>query len=149
MATRIDAPAVADEPGVHVAEGCAAHVLVVEDYAPLRALVSLHLESLGLRVRAARDGDTALASLADGAPCDLVLCDVVLTGGVDGVEVVERARALRPGLPVVLMSGSGGRSLPSAALHGVPLLSKPFTLGALTVVVLDALGRAARRTSSG
>jgi CheY-like chemotaxis protein len=135
--------------GDHVGEGCVAHVLVVDDYAPLRALVTPHLESLGFRVSAARDGVAALASLADGTPCDLVLSDVALAGGVDGVEVVEWARTLRPGLPAVLMSGSGGWSPPSASLHGVPLLSKPFTLGALTAVVIDALGRTARRTSSG
>ena len=63
-----------------------------------------------------------------GAP-DLLVSDVVLATGMNGIELANAARVMRPGLPVVFMSGY--TAVPEAQQRlretGAPLLFKPFT----------------------
>jgi PAS domain S-box-containing protein len=104
-------------------------VLVVEDESDVRAIVRRQLESLGHRVLAAEGATEALLLVqGPGAP-DLLLTDVVLKAGMNGVELAQSARQARPGLPLIFMSGY--TTVPEAAQHirdlGAPLLSKPFT----------------------
>jgi PAS domain S-box-containing protein len=104
-------------------------VLVVEDEADVRTIVRRQLESLGHRVLVA-DGVTEALLLiqSPGAP-ELLLTDVVLSGKMDGIELAKAARAARPNLPVIFMSGY--TAVPEAQQRmrdaGAPLLSKPFT----------------------
>jgi PAS domain S-box-containing protein len=104
-------------------------VLVVEDEADVRSIVRRQLEMLGHRVLVAEAATEALLLIrGPGAP-DVLLTDVVLATGVDGLELAEAARAARPGLPVIFMSGY--TAMPDALKRirdaGAPLLSKPFT----------------------
>jgi CheY-like chemotaxis protein len=73
-----------------------------------------------------------------GAP-DLLLTDVVLGNGMNGVELAQAARAARPALPIVFMSGY--TAVPEAQQRiremGAPLLSKPFTTPQLERAVND------------
>ena len=70
----------------------------------------------------------ALLLVKGGAP-DVLLTDVVLASGMNGIELANAARDARPGLPVVFMSGY--TAVPEAQQRmrdtGAPLLSKPFT----------------------
>jgi PAS domain S-box-containing protein len=103
-------------------------VLVVEDEAPIRALVRRILERDGYTVVDADDGVAveALAASLDRPP-DLVLSDVVLPG-ITASELVARIRARWPRVPIVLMSGYAA---PEAGLEqlgtATPFLPKPFT----------------------
>jgi CheY-like chemotaxis protein len=104
-------------------------ILVVEDEADVRNIVRRQLESLGHRVLVAEAATEALLLIqSPGAP-DLLLTDVVLSGGMNGLELAKAARAARPGLPVIFMSGYS--AVPEAQQRmretGAPLLSKPFT----------------------
>ena len=104
-------------------------ILLVEDEADVRAIVRRQLESLGHRVLVAEAATEALLLIqGPGAP-DLLLTDVVLRRGINGIDLAQAAREARPGLPVIFMSGY--TSVPEAQQRirdtGAPLLSKPFT----------------------
>jgi PAS domain S-box-containing protein len=104
-------------------------ILVVEDEADVRAIVRRQLESLGHRVLVAEASTEALLLVqGPGAP-DVLLTDVVLKSGVNGIDLACLARDVRPGLPVIFMSGY--TAVPEAQQRirdtGAPLLSKPFT----------------------
>ena len=104
-------------------------ILVVEDEPDVRAMVRRQLESLGHRVLVAEAATEALLLLrGPGAP-DVLLTDVVLKTGVNGIDLAQAAREARPGLPLIFMSGY--TTVPEAQQRigdtGAPLLSKPFT----------------------
>jgi PAS domain S-box-containing protein len=123
---------------VHAAESNAAPVtpsteprtiLVVEDEPDVRTIVRRQLESLGHRVLVAEAATEALLLIqGPGAP-DVLLTDVVLKTGMNGIDLAQAARAARPGLPVIFMSGY--TAVPEAQERiretGAPFLSKPFT----------------------
>ena len=101
-------------------------VLLVEDEDQVRRLVSVLLGDAGHSVVSVAGGLEALQMLGERAhEVDLLLTDLVL-GDIHGDELALAARELRPGLPVVYMSGYGGRS-PDGALPGAAVLAKPFT----------------------
>jgi PAS domain S-box-containing protein len=104
-------------------------ILVVEDEADIRSLVRRQLESLGHRVLVAKAADEALRLIeGPGAP-NLLVTDVVLATGMNGIDLANAARAIRPGLPVIFMSGY--TAVPEAQQRiretGAPLLPKPFS----------------------
>lgn len=102
-------------------------ILVVEDNPDVLALAVSMLESLDYRVLAAENGKEALRVLEEGHAIDLMLTDVALPGGLRGPELAQRARAGRPGLKILFMSGYAGRSLDdSYDLDPERLISKPF-----------------------
>jgi PAS domain S-box-containing protein len=112
-------------------------ILVVEDETDVRNIVRRQLESLGHRVLVAEAATEALLLIqGPGAP-DILLTDVVLSTGMNGIDLANAARAARPGLPVIFMSGY--TAVPEAQQRiretGAPLLSKPFTTPQLERVV--------------
>ena len=120
-------PAVHDAPVVTPA--ASRTILVVEDEADVRQIVRRQLESLGHRVLVAEAATEALLLLqGPGAP-DLLLTDVVLGTGMNGIDLASAARDARPDLPVIFMSGY--TAVPEAHQRiretGAPLLSKPFS----------------------
>jgi len=101
------------------------------------------LRHLGHAVSRVASGPAALRALAAGLAVDLVLTDVVMTGGQDGLDLAKQLGADRPGLPILLYSGYGGAPERVAAA-GLPLLRKPFSLEELRRA-LDAAGATAGR----
>ena len=63
------------------------------------------LRGLGYRVREAEDGPSALAILQQPGTIDLLFTDLIMPNGIDGQELLTRARALRPGLKALFTSG--------------------------------------------
>ncbi len=57
---------------------------------------------------------------------DLVVSDIVMPGGMNGIELAEELRQRRPGLPIVLVSGYAAPA--SAAPEQFPVLRKPFRM---------------------
>ena len=104
-------------------------ILVVEDEADVRAIVRRQLESLGHRVLVAEAATEALLLLQGPGSPDVLLTDVVLKTGINGIDLAQAAREARPGLPLIFMSGYA--TVPEAQQRirdtGAPLLSKPFT----------------------
>jgi DNA-binding NtrC family response regulator len=120
-----------------VAESC--DVLVIDDEAVVRDGVRLVLEDAGLRVAAAEDlrGGLDHAMTKD---CRVVLCDLMLPDGA-GLELVRTLHALRPELPVVLITGYPTSENAVSALEAGArdFLAKPFTESELLAVVQRAL----------
>jgi PAS domain S-box-containing protein len=128
-------PAVLRTPDYAVLAGV--RLLVVEDEAPLRALVERLCREAGMEVSAVADADAALALLRYGVRIDLLLSDIRMPGRLDGHALAAEARALRPGLPVVLMTGFDDCAAGDSVM---PQLRKPFSRADL----LDALAAALR-----
>jgi len=104
-------------------------VLVVDDDAAIRFLCRVNLELDGWTVHEASAIEQARETLGS-APVDIVLLDVHI--GVDsGLDFIAEIRERKPGVPIVLLTGSVG----SPGLEGVDadaVISKPFTLDELT-----------------
>ncbi len=109
-------------------------VLVVEDEAPIRMLVVETLEELGYGALEAADAKSALRLLGrPGTRIDLLVTDVGLPGGVNGRQLAERARELRPGLKALFITGYAGNAAVGNGFleSGMEMVSKPFALDAL------------------
>ena len=115
-------------------------ILVVEDDALLRASVVRQIRDLGYTVVEAGDGPAALARLAE-RPFDLVFSDLVMPGGMSGIELASKAAAARPGIKILLTSGYTEHAMVrnSRFPEGVRLLSKPYELQELAECLRGAL----------
>lgn len=103
-------------------------VMVVEDDPFVRSYAVTRLESLGYQVIAAVDGADALQKLRADVHVDILFTDIVMPGGINGWDLADLARGLRPGLPVLLTSGY---ALETLAKHGrlragAVVLTKPY-----------------------
>ncbi len=137
-------------PPVAVAPGAAAQILVVDDEPLVREVTAAVLRKLGHRVVTAESGAAALA-LVEGQASgpDLVLLDMVMPG-LGGVDTFHRLRALRPELPVLLLSGYSlseeASQLLASGCRG--FVQKPFTPETLAARVAEVLGRPAQGSQS-
>ena len=131
-----------DEAGSAAAEaktGAAANasILVIDDDPDVRAFIAASLADAGYVVRQAADGATGLASF-DKKPPDLVVLDFVMPG-LSGAEVANRILALRPGQPILFVSGFSDTAAIRRLAPDTPLLAKPFRADALDAAVRSAL----------
>jgi DNA-binding NtrC family response regulator len=101
-------------------------VLLVEDNAALRTLAAISLKADHFCVLEARNGADALRVARSHSRIDLLLTDVEMGEGCDGIELASKLIAERPGLPVLVMSGLP-ESQGAAAQKGFPFMAKPFT----------------------
>jgi len=116
-------------------------ILIVDDEADIRALLSDILEDEGHHTREAMDADGALAAVAAGAPA-LIILDIWLQGSrLDGIEVLKAVKRDNPDIPVVIISGHGNIEIAVAAIQqgAYDFVEKPFTSDQLLVVVARAL----------
>jgi CheY-like chemotaxis protein len=105
-------------------------VLVVEDDPAVLAVAVETLEGLGYQVTTANTAASALKRLKGRKVFDLLFSDVVMPGGVNGVELAHLAREARPGLKVLLTSGYVGDEAAFWA-NEFPLIDKPYLAPAL------------------
>ena len=115
-------------------------ILVIEDDAAFLGLLVDYLEDSGYRVCTADDGLQGLEAFAREKP-DLVLTDLRMPGK-DGFEVLQALRKGSPEVPVVVVTGTGDRSVGEVALAlgARACVIKPITdLGLLDRVVRSAL----------
>jgi signal transduction histidine kinase len=118
-------------------------VLLAEDDAQVRAITAEALREAGFRVLAAQDGAEALELLRVSGPVDLLFSDVMMPGGMSGLDLARHASALRPGIAVLLASGHAADSFAqAAAAAGWELLPKPYDLDDLVRRVSLRLTRA-------
>jgi CheY-like chemotaxis protein len=115
-------------------------ILVVEDDPDVRAVAADFLRDIGYAVTTACDGPEALSILQSDAPIDLLFSDIVMPKGVRGDQLALAARALRPGLHVLLTSGYSQDAAAPEGL-GFRLLPKPYRrvdLAAAVSATLDS-----------
>jgi nitrogen-specific signal transduction histidine kinase len=119
-------------------------VLVVDDEPTLRMLVTDVLEELGYTAIEAVDGADGLKVLNSARPVDLMVTDVGLPGGMNGRQLADAARQLRPNLKVLFITGFAETAVLSHG-HlepGMHVLTKPFAMEALAARIRDLLGTA-------
>jgi signal transduction histidine kinase len=138
LAAQAGAPAA---PATTTGEGSAGQalsglrVLVVDDDAQVRQSMELLLTEVGCQVYLAT-GTAQACEIARRHTLDVLLSDMRLLAGDDGLKVLQSVRALQPGLPAVLITGeTGPEQLRLAQGAGVPLLHKPVDLDALRSVL--------------
>jgi nitrogen-specific signal transduction histidine kinase len=106
-------------------------ILLVEDEESLRKMASRLLARNGYQVCEAEDGAVAVGRAEDTAErIDLLVTDMVMPEMLGG-EVVERIRAIRPGLPALFISGYAQQVLDFHGMPSADILQKPFTEAAL------------------
>jgi PAS domain S-box-containing protein len=118
-------------------------ILVVEDDATVRSIISDVLQDLGYNVLTAADARFAIPLLQSKSAIDLLISDVILPH-VNGRKLAETARALRPALKVLFVSGYSEDAIVRGDLveGGMDMLTKPFaldTLGAKVHAMLHGL----------
>lgn len=113
-------------------------ILFVEDHATLRYMIAEQLSDAGFDVVQASTGEDALALLANGAEIDLLLTDLRLPGTIDGWDVAEQARVLRPDLPVIYASAYS--YVTPRQVAGSIMLDKPVPPEALLDALSELLG---------
>ena len=104
------------------------HVLVVEDEPAVRDIAVAFVRSLGHRVTAVADAETALERLAQADDIEVLFTDVALGRGMNGIELAAQAQALRPRLRVLLTSGHERAAVAAgdALAERFDLLPKPY-----------------------
>lgn len=124
-----------------------ADILIVDDEADIRDLVSGILEDEGYAVRTAADSHTALAAIRARRPALLVQDIWMQGGGLDGLELLDVVKQMDPDMPVVMISGHGNiETAVSAIKRGAyDFLEKPFKSDRLLLVVERALEAASLR----
>jgi two-component system, NtrC family, nitrogen regulation response regulator NtrX len=119
----------------------ASDILIVDDEADIRELVSGILEDEGYTTRVARDSDDALGAIHARRP-SLVFLDIWLQGSrLDGLQVLGSIKTEHPDLPVVMISGHGNIETAVAAIKqgAYDFIEKPFKADRLVLVADRAL----------
>ena len=119
----------------------ASDILIVDDEADIRDLVSGILEDEGHGTRLAKNSDEAIAEIEERRP-SLVILDIWLQGSkLDGLEVLDHIKKAHPDLAVVIISGHGNIETAVAAIKrgAYEYIEKPFKADRLVLVVSRAL----------
>ena len=129
-------------------------ILLVEDDPGVRTVAEGLLRDFGCRISVVENGADALALLGDGNKFDLLLSDIVMPGGISGIDLARLAAARAPRLAIVLTTGYAGDRLAVAPSDlPWPVLRKPFRADLLAQMLADALearkpARRSRRTKT-
>ncbi len=116
-------------------------VLLVEDQAEIRDVTSRILSELGCDVRTVAGSNSALNYLNGGSELDMLVTDLVLPGGCDGVGLVTAARRQRPDLRVLVTSGytpTGPHGKFLSGIENCDFLSKPYSRESLAAAMRRA-----------
>jgi len=119
----------------------ASDILIIDDEADIRDLVSGILEDDGHQVRTARDSDEALEAMRRRTP-SLIVLDIWLQGSrMDGLELLSMFKEIDPDMPVVVISGHGTIETAVSAIRkgAYDFVEKPFNADRLLLVVQRAM----------
>jgi PAS domain S-box-containing protein len=134
---RTTAAAIAAKPAPRRAEtrpGSRGEVMVVEDDLTVADLTTEMLKVAGYAVFHVKSAADALEALAGGRSIDVVFSDVMMPGGMNGVELAREIRRRWPDLPVVLTTGYIEVAR-TAMSEGLEVLVKPYPLEALSATL--------------
>jgi two-component system NtrC family sensor kinase len=113
-------------------------VLLVEDNADVAEVGAGYLRQLGYRVRSVANAQAAIAALRLDADVDLVFSDILMPGGMNGLELASEIAEHFPGIPVLLTTGYSA-SAQDAVRQGVVVLQKPYDLEGLRRNIREAM----------
>lgn len=117
------------------------HILLVEDNYLVLQYVSGQLRALGYRVTVAGSGAEALEVVEKHSDIDLLLTDIIMPGGISGIDLANAVQLRRPGISVLYTSGftDGNLEIEGRLPHGVELLTKPYKRNDLAIKVRTVL----------
>lgn len=110
-------------------------ILLVEDDDEVAALVGEMLGQLGYEVTRAASAAAALGALADGRSVDVVFSDIMMPGGMNGVELAREISRRRSDIPVLLTSGYAEAAIHEAEAAGIQILAKPYHIDDLAAAL--------------
>jgi len=113
-------------------------VLIVEDDTFVAELAAGMLSELGFESTIAHSAKEALERLSNGEKPKLVFSDIIMPGGISGIELAQRVRSRFPEMPVLLTTGYSEQV---GGTHGFPVLQKPYEMDGLA----SALGKILKR----
>jgi signal transduction histidine kinase/ActR/RegA family two-component response regulator len=129
-----------NEPVETSSDGNGETILLVEDEPELLTLASRFLTELGYRVIPASNGAAALEAASGESRIDLVLTDVVMPGGMSGLDLASTMRSRRPETRVVFVSGYADKELTDKRPNATErIISKPYDRRELAKAVQQAL----------
>jgi CheY-like chemotaxis protein len=116
-------------------------ILIVDDEPSIRMLAVDILEDLGYRTLEAADGSSGLSILIHHPVIELLITDVGLPGGMNGRQVSDAARAVKPSLKVLFITGYAESSVwrEGQPDRGMQVLTKPFAIEHLAQKVGEML----------
>jgi len=120
-------------------------VLLVEDNAEVAAVGKAYLEQLGYDVKHAASAQEGLEAMAGEDRVDLVFSDILMPGGMNGLDFADAVRKRCPGIAVLLTTGYSS-SVQDARGRGFEVLQKPYDLSTLERALLVAYKTAERGT---
>jgi len=134
-------PTVYEAPEAHSSAHSGGTVLVVDDEVELLEIAHTYLTEMGYSVLRADNAATALNTLAQYKEIDLMITDIIMPGKMNGVELAEKARRLRPNLKVIYSSGFPADALAERADTKVdgPMLRKPYHRKEFSKIVQQTL----------
>jgi PAS domain S-box-containing protein len=116
-------------------------VLVVDDELDLLEIATIYLDEMGYTTYRAQDGVSALEVLEQQGDIDLIVTDIVMPGGMNGVELAQRARQLLPKVKLIYCSGFPADAMTERKLPVLDgrLLNKPYQRAAFGAMVSAAM----------
>jgi two-component system NtrC family sensor kinase len=126
------------EAAAHVVRLASGEILLVEDNDEVAEVTAILLQSMGYGVKRVAAAAQALDWLAAGQRPDLVITDIVMPGGTDGIELARSMRALYPSLPVLLTTGYSAAAA-EAGREGLTILPKPYQRHALEAAIREVM----------
>jgi PAS domain S-box-containing protein len=116
-------------------------VLVVDDEPDLLEIALAYLADMGYTALQAKDGMSALEMIAQRNDIDLLVTDIVMPGGLNGLDLVQEVRALRPDIKIIYSSGFPAKVLEEKSMPLVdgPLLHKPYQRSEFAAMIRSVL----------
>ncbi|XGC80127.1 sigma-54-dependent transcriptional regulator [Bdellovibrio bacteriovorus] len=115
-------------------------ILIIDDEAPIRDVMSAALKDEGYQVSLAHDGESGLAAIRDVQP-DVVFLDIWMPGKYDGIEVLTRARQEFPHVEFVMISGHGTieTAVKATKLGAWDFIEKPLSMDKILIVISNII----------
>jgi signal transduction histidine kinase/ActR/RegA family two-component response regulator len=130
------------EPGIPAKLHGAGRIMLVDDAADVLATVAAFLEKAGFQVVKAASGVDALAILKQSEPFDVIVTDYAMAG-MNGVELITKARLTKPKIAALLISGFTEVRPTDTLPFGVNLLRKPFLRRQMITALLEMIRKKA------
>jgi two-component system nitrogen regulation response regulator NtrX len=116
-------------------------ILITDDEADIRSLISDILEDEGYATRTAGTAEGCMAAIAAEAPSAMILDIWLKDSDMDGIDILKSVRRSHPDIPIIIISGHGNIEIAVAAIKqgAYDYIEKPFNLDQLLVVVARAM----------
>ncbi len=111
-------------------------ILIIDDEAPIRDVLSASLMDEGYEVQAAEDGEKGLLALRQFQP-DIVFLDIWMPGNFDGIQVLQKAREMFPATEFIMISGHGTieTAVKATKLGAWDFVEKPLSMDKISIII--------------